>query len=105
MKVVVLITDEPALQRELRPATMTGRLREAGALAFVLSPNLKYFRSMASDTGGQWWNVDSGGDFSKILDVFDKIATKVASTVAAVHQLTRGNVKEYMSLPPSKREE
>jgi hypothetical protein len=105
MKVIVLITDEPALQRELRPATMTGRLREAGALAFVLSPNLKYFRSMASDTGGQWWNVDSGGDFSKILDVFDKIATKVASTVAAVHQLTRGNVKEYMSLPPSKREE
>jgi hypothetical protein len=105
MKVVVLITDEPALQRELRPATMTGRLREAGALAFVLSPNLKYFRSMATETGGQWWNVDSGGDFSKILDVFDKIATKVASTVAAVHQLTGGNVKEYMSLPPSRREE
>jgi hypothetical protein len=105
MKVIVVITDEPALQRELRPATMTGRLREAGALAFVLSPNLKYFRSMATDTGGQWWNVDSGGDFSRILDVFDRIATKVASTVAAVHQLTRGNVKEYMSLPPSKREE
>ena len=105
MKVVVLITDEPALQRELRPATMTGRLRETGALAFVLSPNLKYFRSMATETGGQWWNVDSGGDFSKILDVFDKIATKVASTVAAVHQLTGGNVKEYMSLPPSRREE
>lgn len=105
MKVVVLITDEPALQREVRPATMTGRLREAGALAFVLSPNLKYFRSMATETGGQWWHVDSGGDFSKILDVFDKIATKVASTVAAVHQLTGGNVKEYMSLPPSRREE
>jgi hypothetical protein len=105
IKVVVLITDEPALQRELRPATMTGRLREAGAMAFVLSPNLKYFRSMAADTGGQWWNVDSGGDFSKILEVFDKIATKVASTVAAVHQLTGGNVKEYMGLPPSRREE
>jgi hypothetical protein len=105
MKVIVLITDEPALQRELRPATMTGRLREAGALAFVLSPNLKYFRSMAADTGGQWWNVTSGGDFSKILEVFDKIATKVASTVASVHQLTGGNVKEYMSLPPSRRED
>jgi hypothetical protein len=105
MKVIVLITDEPALQRELRPATMTGRLREAGALAFVLSPNLKYFRSMATDTGGQWWSVDSGGDFSRILDVFDKIATKVASTVAAVQQLTGGNVKEYMSLPPSQRED
>ena len=105
VKVVVLITDEPALQRRLRPATMSGRLREAGAIAFVLSPNIKYFRSMATDTGGQWWNVDSGGDFSKILDVFDKIATKVASTVAAVHKLTGGNVKEYLSLPPSSREE
>ncbi len=105
MKVVVLITDEPALQRQLRPTTMSGRLREAGAIAFVLSPNIKYFRSMASDTGGQWWNVDSGGDFSQILAVFDNIATRVASTVAAVHELAGGNVKEYLSLPPSSRKE
>ncbi len=105
MKVVVLITDEPALQKKLRPATMSGRLREAGAIAFVLSPNIKYFRSMATDTGGQWWNVDSGGDFSQILAVFDKIATKVAATVAAVQKLAGGNVKDYMSLPPSRREQ
>ena len=104
MKVFVLITDEPALQKKLRPATMSGRLREAGAIAFVLSPNIKYFRSMATDTGGQWWNVDSGGDFSQILAVFDKIATKVAATVAAVQKLAGGNVKDYMSLPPSRRE-
>jgi hypothetical protein len=105
MKVVVLITDEPALQRKLRPSTMSGMLREAGAITFVLSPNLKYFRSMATDTGGQWWNVDSGGDFSQILAVFDKIATRVAATVAAVHKLAGGNVKDYMSLPPSQREQ
>jgi hypothetical protein len=105
MKVVVLITDEPALQKHLRPSTMTGRLREVGAIAFVLSPKIKYFQSMAVDTGGEWWNVDSGGDFSKILAVFDKIATKVASTVAAVHRLAGGNVKEYLSLPSSRRGE
>jgi hypothetical protein len=105
MKVLVLITDEPALQRQLRPTTMSGRLREAGAMAFVLSPNIKYFRSMATESGGQWWNVNSGGDFSQILAVFDKIATKVASTVAAVHKLAGGNVKEYLGLPQSSREE
>jgi hypothetical protein len=105
MKVVVLITDEPALQKKIRPAAMTGRLREAGAIAFVLSPKIKYFRSMAADTGGEWWNVDSGGDFSKILEVFDKVATRVASTLDAVHRLTGGNVKEYLSLPASRREE
>jgi Mg-chelatase subunit ChlD len=105
IKVVVLITDEPALQRKLRPSTVSGKLREAGAIAFVLSPKIKYFREMATETGGEWWNVDSGGDFSKILDVFDKIATKVASTVAAVHRLSGGNVKEYLGLPASSREE
>lgn len=105
VKVVILITDEPALQRELRPAATTAGLREAGAIAFVLSPNLKYFRSMAKETGGRWWNIDSGGDFSQILAVFDQIATKVASTVAAVHQLAGGDVKEYLSLPPSSRQE
>lgn len=103
MKVIVLITDEPALQRKLRPSTLTGALREAGAMTFVLSPSIKYFRSMATDTGGEWWNVESGGDFSKILAVFDKMATKVASTVAAVHKLTGGNVKEYLGLPPARR--
>ena len=103
IKVVVLITDEPALQRNLRPSTLTGALREAEAMTFVLSPNIKYFRSIAADTGGEWWNVESGGDFSKILSAFDKMATKVASTVAAVHELTGGNVKEYLGLPPAKR--
>lgn len=105
MKVVVLITDEPALQRKLRPSTITGSLREAGAITFVLSPNIKYFRSMAADTGGQWWNVETGGDFSQILAAFDRLAAKVASTVAAVHKLTGGNVQEYLSLPQSKREQ
>jgi len=71
----------------------------------VLSPNIKYFRSMAGDTDGEWSNVDSGGDFSRILAVFDKIATKVASTVAAVHKLPGGNVTQHLSLPPSQREE
>jgi hypothetical protein len=84
---------------------MTGRLREAGAIAFVLSPNIKYFRSMATDTGGEWWKVDSGGDFSRILAVFDKIATKVASTVAAVHELAGGSVKDYLGLPASRRDD
>ena len=105
MKVVVLITDEPALQRQLRPATMSARLRDAGVITFVLSPKIKYFQSMATDTGGQWWNVKSGGDFSQILAVFDSIATKVASTLAAVHRLTGGDVKEYLGLPPSSREQ
>jgi hypothetical protein len=105
MKIVVLITDEPALQRKLRPAAVTGKLRQAGAIAFVLSPKIKYFQAMATETGGQWWNVTTGGDFSQILAVFDGIATQVAATVAAVHRLAGGNVKEYLSLPPSKREE
>ena len=104
MKVVVLITDEPALQRQLRPATMSERLREAGVITFVLSPKIKYFQSMATDTGGQWWNVKTGGDFSQILAVFDSIATKVASTLSAVVRLTGGDVKEYLGLPPSSRE-
>jgi von Willebrand factor type A domain-containing protein len=103
IKVLVLITDEPALQRQLRPSAVSGKLKEAGAITFVLSPNLKYFRSMAADTGGQWWNVESGGDFARILDVFDSIAKRVASTVAAVQRLTGGDVKQYLSLPPSRR--
>ena len=105
MKVLVLITDEPALQRQLRPSAITGKLREAGAIAFVLSPDIKYFRAMAKDTGGHWWKVESGGDFSRILAAFDRIAAQVASTVAAVHKLTGGNVKEYLGLPPSRRGE
>jgi von Willebrand factor type A domain len=103
IKVIVLITDEPALQRQLRPSAVSGKLREAGAITFVLSPKIKYFRAMAADTGGEWWNVESGGDFARILEVFDSIATKVASTVAAVQRLTGGDVKEYLSLPPSER--
>jgi hypothetical protein len=105
MKVLVLITDEPALQRQLKPSTITGLLREAQAITFVLSPDIKYFRSMASDTGGHWWKVESGGDFSKILAAFDKMASQVASTVAAVQKLTGGNVKEYLRLPASQRGE
>jgi hypothetical protein len=103
MKVAVLITDEPALQHRIRPGQMTDQLRRYGVLTFVISPPIKYFRAMAKDTGGMWFQVSRQTELTSILAIFDDLARRVATTVSTVQQLTGGDVRSYLGLPPAQR--
>jgi uncharacterized protein YegL len=105
VKTLILITDEPAHKDEWTPGEMTERLKEAAALTFVISPDLRYFRHLAKATGGTWSQVGPDTDFNSIMAMFDQLARSVASTVDSVHRLAGGDVKRFLSLPEGRRKE
>lgn len=95
VKVFILLTDEPALQIQLTPHGMTQKLKDNGVLTFVISPGMDYFKSMASVTGGEWFQISSGVDF---LSVLDRLVQSVGSTVTGVQLQAGGDVKRYLQL-------
>jgi Mg-chelatase subunit ChlD len=95
IKVFILMTDEPALQRGLTPRGVTQKLIEQAVLTFVISEAQDYFKIMASRTGGDWFEISSGTNF---LSILDRLIKKVGQMVTAVQLDAGGDVKKYLQL-------
>lgn len=104
VKALILITDEPAHQKHLKADEMTGRLAEREFLAFVVSPPIDYFKTMAKRNGGKWYKVAANTDFTDLLQMFRDMASRVSKVVADVHEYGDGSVAKYLMLnPPDRR--
>lgn len=100
VKVVVLITDEPALQSRLTAIDMIKRLTKREILVFVVSPPLIYYKDMAQQNGGQWYQVAANTDLTSLLEMFKQLANKVSQVVSDVYRFAGGNVGNYLQLKP-----
>jgi hypothetical protein len=100
IKVVVLITDEPALQHRITSQFISAQLRAAEVLTFVVSPPLTYYQRLAKDNGGSWFQVSANTDLHEILALFDRLTRSVAVTVEQVQTIAGGSVAGYLALPP-----
>lgn len=98
VKAIVLITDEPALQHQLRANDFVNRLHQSEILTFVVSPPENYFQEMARGSGGSWYQVSASTDFTGILDMFRNLAVKLSCIVADVYLLGHGSVSKYLQL-------
>lgn len=102
VKVLILITDEPAHQHNITADEMTKRLSEREFLVFVIAPSLPYYKVMALNNGGIWKEVGLDTDLSEILEAFKEIARTVSEVAEEVHLLADGSVKRYLQLKPPK---
>jgi len=101
VKVVILITDEPALQHQYKAKEVTARLTEREFLVFVIATDEPYYREMAQKNGGIWKQIGADTDLSEILAIFKEIARKVSRVAKDVHLLGKGSVRAYLKqLPP-----
>jgi len=98
VKVLILITDEPAHQDKYTTAEMTSLLMEDEFLVFVVSPSINYYKSLAKKNGGKWYQISASTDFTDLLDMFNDLASKVSDTVSNVYKLSDGNVSKYLQL-------
>lgn len=103
VKVLVLITDEPALQHQLDARSVTDRLRRDEILTYVISPPIEYFKEMAQQTGGAWLQVTAAADFDTLLGMLRQLAERMSSLVQEVHQLASGSVRKYLRIKSSPR--
>ncbi len=104
VKVLLLITDEPALQnRNVKAVDVINDLVAGEYLTFVVGTKDQYYKEMARATGGKWYQVSAHTDFTDLLKMFGDIADRVTDTVADVYRLGDGSVAGYLQLnPPGK---
>jgi hypothetical protein len=95
MKVFIFMTDEPALKNRHTPSATITKLRKSETMVFVISDPLAYFKQMAAQTGGDWFQIKSGTDF---LSILDKLFKKMGETITDVQKLTGGDVGAYLRL-------
>ncbi|HUV71742.1 MAG TPA: vWA domain-containing protein [Clostridia bacterium] len=98
VKTIILITDEPAHQREIRAEEVTKRLLKQEVVTFVVSPPYRYFQEIAEKTGGSWFQVTATTDFRSILEVFRKLTKAVSIMARDVHEISGGSIERYLQL-------
>ncbi len=100
VKVLIVLTDEPALTHNLTPARIERALLDAEVVTFVASLPLPYYQRWGDATGGAWYEIDSRVDYASILALLRSLAGRVAQVASAVHTLAAGSVSRYLQLPP-----
>ena len=103
VQVIILITDEPALQHNIRASDMVNRLARRQVLTFVVSPPLAYFKEIAVKSGGKWYQVTADIDFTDLMEMFKKVAREVSQVVSDVYSIGDGSVAAYLQLKPPER--
>lgn len=98
VKVLILITDEPALQHHIRASDMIKRLSKKEFLVFVVSPAIAYYKEMANRNSGKWYQVAADTDFTDLLEMFKRIAKQVSQVVSDVYRIGDGSVATYRRL-------
>lgn len=98
VKVLLLLTDEPALQHQYRADDVISLLEKHQFIVFVLSFYTHYFHDMARKNGGYWQEISAHTDISKILEMFKKTTTKAVQTAKTIHKEFGGDVSLYKQL-------
>lgn len=99
VKVVVLLTDEPALMSaQVRPSMVGAALDRCDAVCFVASPDLPYFRQWASAHGGTWVPIAPSMDTTELVALLRSLVTEVAAVADEVHRLAGGSLRRYREL-------
>lgn len=98
IRVLVLLTDEPALLSRLNPASVLTELRSRECVLFVASPNISYFRMVAEHSGGTWQLISAGAQLGHLLDTLRAMASRIRTVVCDVRRLGAGSVATYLRL-------
>jgi hypothetical protein len=97
VRVVLLLTDEPALGAE-RAKDLLRQLQSAEIVAFVASPDHGYYRSWAEKTGGKWARISQSMDTRDILGLLRGLVKDVAKAASDVHAIAGGSYRKYLEI-------
>jgi hypothetical protein len=97
VKVMILITDEPALGHLQGTSAVHNALYALDAVCFTVAPDqLPYYKEWATAHGGEWREVGSAVDTSAILAMFKSLIERMIEVVDSVHRLGGGSVRAYL---------
>ena len=97
VRVLVLLTDEPALEVR-RAQQILEKLQADEIICFAASPPEAYYRDWAQRNGGQWTAIGPQMDTAELLNLLRSLVRDVAQVARDVHQLAGGSVRKYLQL-------
>lgn len=99
VKVMIHLTDEPALTSRFQPSQINNRLLQAETLFYAFTPHLSYFQEMARQNGGEWQEISASSRVN-LDELFRNLAAKIA--VAGDEYLKIGDHAKYLQLKSGK---
>ncbi len=99
VKMLIVITDEPALGTQLSVARLQERLVSEEVIVFVAAPDISYYREWGTSTGGRWFPISAAVSAQDIVRLLRRISSEAASVASAVYSLAGGSVASYRALP------
>ncbi len=103
VKVLILLTDEPALRYTTTPERIIQELSMREYLVFAIAIDQPYYRDMAEKNGGIWKQISPNTKLPELLAIFKEMASRVTQVAAEVHLVAKGSVKEYLRLKPPQK--
>lgn len=104
VKVMIVLTDEPALQHRIKAPDINQRLKQREFIVFTIATENQYYKDIANQNGGSWRLISANTKISDILDIFRNITKKAVQTAKRVHVEAGGDVKRFLLLnPPSNK--
>jgi hypothetical protein len=98
LKVMLLITDEPACVDNFSPAQLTKALVADDVLCFVVAPaRYAYYEEFADATGGEFMNIGSSVDLGSVVARMADMGRRMASRSCAVIE-AGGSPQRLLSL-------
>jgi hypothetical protein len=97
VRVVVLLTDEPAVG-ENRAHQVLAKFQEQEIITFVASPARPYFLMWAKQTAGQWRKIRPSMSTDELLRLLRGLTHQVAITAAEVHAVAGGDYQKYLAI-------
>jgi Mg-chelatase subunit ChlD len=104
VKVLVLLTDEPALEYTTTVKEIMKELARHEYLLFVIAIDEDYYKEMAKRNGGDWMEIGPETSLESILKMFNEMAKKVSEVAKEVHLLGDGSVRKYLTLKAPKKD-
>jgi hypothetical protein len=95
VRIVILLTDEPAVEPE-RSDEVLARLLSAEVITFVASPDHDYYKSWAERTEGEWFRIGQAMNTDTLMDLLHRLVGDVAALAADVIDKFGGNYGEYL---------
>lgn len=107
VKVMVILTDEPALGWETKVEKTISTMTDREFLVFVVATDDPYYREMAEQNGGVFKEIENNPDLAEILAFLNEMAKKISEVVVKVQNPLIGDgsvkkYKEYLRLNPPK---
>lgn len=100
IKVIILITDEPAHESNITYQQIQSYLQTRNFVFYAIATSDWYYQKLAEQNAGQWELISAKSSLNMLNKLFEKLAKDIATRADEIFRLASGDPNTFKSLPP-----